>query len=109
MARVDSESRQAYGTGRLTVTQWREQQTRPHEARMRLLDVSLTAAVAQVYLAVDADSAGTNLAAELSRRLGRPRCKITTWPSGWQDHGVYMDLDNALSRLQQYETVRPLT
>lgn len=60
----------------------------------------------QVILATDADTAGANLAAELSRRLKRHRCKITAWPSGWQDHLLYMDMDAVSQRLRDFEAVR---
>ena len=60
----------------------------------------------QVFLATDADTAGANLAAELSRRLKRHRCKITAWPAGWQDHLLYLDMDVASQRLRDYEAVR---
>lgn len=60
----------------------------------------------QVFLATDADAAGGNLAAELARRLKRHRCKITDWPTGWQDHLVYMDMDTAAKRVSEFEAVR---
>ena len=61
----------------------------------------------QVILATDADSAGGNLASELSRRLKRHRCKITAWPTGWQDHLIYMDMDSVSQRVQAFESVTP--
>lgn len=59
----------------------------------------------QVYLATDADSAGGNLAAELSRRLKRYRCKVTAWPTAWEDHRVYMDNDTANQHISDFAAV----
>jgi twinkle protein len=39
----------------------------------------------QIILAVDSDQNGKNLAEELSRRYGKERCKVVTWPDGCKD------------------------
>jgi hypothetical protein len=75
--------------------QWGPPQTSPRAA-----------ARLQIYLAVDADNAGSNLAIELARRLNRPRCKITVWPTDWASHLVYMDQESVLKKIQDYEKVR---
>lgn len=62
----------------------------------------------QIYLAVDRDKAGETLAAELSRRLGRQKCKLTQWPANWIAHSVHLGAEEAMRRMQQFEDVRTL-
>ena len=61
----------------------------------------------QIYLAVDQDAAGENLARELSRRLGRQRCKLTEWPADWHGHVDLIGIEEAERRAQQHAAVRP--
>jgi hypothetical protein len=62
--------------------------------------------VLQIFLAVDRDSAGENLAKELSRRLGRQKCKLTEWPQDWLAHWVYLGAEQASKLQEQHGAVR---
>jgi DNA primase len=64
--------------------------------------------LSQIYLAVDRDSAGENLARELSRRLGRQKCKVTQWPEDWRDHACHLGSEEAARRHDEHVQARCL-
>ena len=65
--------------------------------------------VLQIFLAVDRDAAGENLAKELSRRLGRQKCKLTEWPADWLGHWTYLGVEEAGKLHKEHQAVCALS
>lgn len=59
--------------------------TRNYATKFDWLDAPELERVQHHVIAVDADAPGQRLAEELSRRLGRERCSVVTWPDGCKD------------------------